>query len=108
MSTTNKRLAGTTLITNAAVTYYTVPASTVTMLQHIHVSNPTALAVGFTMSAVTDAVGTRIYDNYQIPAGGVLDVFTKYVMTAGQVLQASASTTNVLTLTVDGVELTPG
>jgi hypothetical protein len=108
MTTTNKRLSGAGLITNAAVTYYTVPASTVTMLQHLHVSNPTALAVGFTMSLGADAAGTRIYDNFQIAAGSVLDVFVKYVLTAGQTIQALASTTNVLTLTMDGVELTPG
>lgn len=108
MTTTNKRLSGAALLTNAAVTIYTVPASTVTMVQHIHVSNPTGAAVGFTMSLGADAAATRIYDNFQIAAGGVLDVFTKYVMTAAQTLQALASTTNVLTLTVDGVELTPG
>jgi hypothetical protein len=78
------------------------------MIQHLHVSNPTALAVGFTMSLGADAAATRIYDNYQIAAGGVLDVFAKYVLTAGQTVQALASTTNVLTMTLDGVELTPG
>lgn len=108
MTTTNKRLSGPALLTNAAVTLYTVPASTVTMVQHIHVSNPTASAVGLTISLGADAAGTRIYDNFQIAAGGVLDVFVKYVMTAGQTIQALASTTNVLTQTIDGVELTPG
>lgn len=108
MTTTNKRLSGPGLVTNAAVTYYTVPASCVTMLQHLHVSNPTVLAVGFTLSLGADAAATRIYDNFQIPAGTVLDVFVKYVMTAGQTIQALASTTNVLTMTLDGVELTPG
>lgn len=108
MTTTNKRISGPALLTNAAVTLYTVPASTVTMIQHIHVSNPTALAVGFTMSLGADAAATRIYDNFQIAAGGVLDVFVKYVMSAGQTIQALASTTNVLTQTIDGVELTPG
>lgn len=108
MTTTNKRLSGPGLVTNVAATYYTVPASTVTMVQHIHVSNPTALAVGFTLSLGADAAATRIYDNYQIAAGSVLDVFAKYVLTAGQTVQALASTTNVLTMTLDGVELTPG
>lgn len=108
MSTTNKRLAGPALVTNAAATVYTTPASCVTMIQHIHVSNPSAGAIGFTMSLGVDAAANRIYDNFQISAGGVLDLFVKYVLTAGQTVQVLASTTNVLTLTLDGVELTPG
>jgi hypothetical protein len=72
------------------------------------VSNPTASAVGFTMSIGADAAATRVYDNFQIAAGGVLDVFCKYVLTATQTLQALGSTTNVLNITLDGAELTPG
>lgn len=108
MPTTNKRLSGPTAITNAAVTQYTVPASTVTIVQHIHASNPSTAAVGLTVSLGADAAGTRIYDAYSIPAGGVLDVFVKYVMTAAQILQAFASTTGVIVLTIDGQENTPG
>ena len=99
MSTTNKRLS---------VTQYTVPASTVTIVQHIHVSNPSANPVGFTMSLAADAAGTRIYDAYSIPAGAVLDLFVKYVMTAAQIIQAFGSTPGVLVLTIDGQEITPG
>jgi hypothetical protein len=108
MTTTNKRLSGPALVTNAAVTLYTVPASTVTMIQHIHVSNPSGASVGFTLSLGADAAATRIYDAFPIAAGAVLDVFVKYVLTAGQIVQSLASTTNVLTQTIDGVELTPG
>jgi hypothetical protein len=108
MTTTNKRLVGPQLLTNAAATIYTTPASTVTLVQHLHVSNPTASAVGFTMSIGADAAATRVYDNFQIAAGGVLDVFCKYVLTATQTLQALGSTTNVLNITLDGAELTPG
>lgn len=108
MTTTNKRLSGPAQLTNAAVTLYTVPASTVTIVQHIHVSNPSASAVGVTISLGADAAGTRIYDAYSIAAGGVLDVFTKYVLTAGQTIQAFGSTTGVLVQTIDGQELTPG
>lgn len=107
-SSLNKMLFGPAQLTNAAATKYTVPASTVTIVQHIHVSNPTAAAVPFTMSIGADAAATRIYDAYPIAAGGVLDVFCKYVLTATQVIQAFAGTTNVLVLTIDGQELTPG
>lgn len=108
MTTTNKRLTGPGLITNAAVTKYTVPASTVTVVQHIHVSNPSASAVGFTLSIGADAAATRLYDNFQIAAGGQLDVFCKYVLAAAEIVQALGSTTNILNLTIDGQELTPG
>jgi len=108
MTTTNKRLAGPALLTNTAATKYTVPASTVTIIQHIHVENPTGAAVTFTMSIGTDAAGTRIYDSFSIAAGAVLDTFCKYVLTAAEIVQAFAGTTNVMTLTLDGQELSPG
>lgn len=105
---TNKRLAGPALVTNAAATKYTVPASCVTILQHIHVQNPSGSAVTFTMSIGADAAGTRIYDALSIAAGGTLDLFCKYVLSAAEIVQALAGTTNILTLTLDGVEITPG
>lgn len=108
MTTTNKRLAGPALLTNAAATKYTVPASTVAIVQHLHVENPTASAVTFTLSIGNDAAATRIYDSYSIGAGQVLDTFCKYVLNAGEVIQSFAGTTNVMTLTIDGQELTPG
>ena len=108
MTTTNKRLAGPALLTNAAATKYTAPASTVAIVQHIHVENPTASPVTFTLSIGTDSASTRIYDSYSIGAGQVLDTFCKYVMQPAEVLQAFAGTTNVMTLTIDGQELTPG
>jgi hypothetical protein len=108
MSTKNVRLSGPALLTNAAATKYTVPASTVTIIQHIHVENPTGSAVTFTMSIGTDAAGTRLYDAFNIGAGQVLDTFCKYVLSAAEIVQAFAGTTNVMTLTLDGQELSPG
>jgi hypothetical protein len=108
MSSRNIRMSGPALVTNVAATKYTVPASTVTVLQHIHVSNPSTAAVTFTMSIGADAAATRIYDAYTVGAGQVLDVFCKYVLSAAEIVQALAGTTNVLTLTLDGQELTAG
>lgn len=108
MSTLNKRLAGPAQVSNSAATKYTVPASTVTIVNHIHVQNPSVSAVTFTMSIGADAAGTRIYDAYSIAAGAVLDTFCRYVLTAAEVIQALAGTTNVLVLTIDGQELTAG
>jgi hypothetical protein len=106
MSYLNVRFSGPALLTNAAATKYTVPASSQATLKHIHVENPTVSAVTFTMSIGADAAGTRIYDVFSISAGGVLDVFCMYVLAAGEIVQAFASTTNVMTLTLDGTLLT--
>lgn len=103
-----KRLAGPLLITNAVVTRYTVPASTQTIIRHIHVENNSASPVTLTMSIGADAAGTRIYDGFPMAANAVLDVFCYYVLTAAEIVQTNASVTNVLALTMDGDEFTAG
>ena len=106
MSLKNIRFSGPALLSNAAATKYLVPAASQAVLKHIHVENPTASAVTFTMSIGADAAGTRIYDSYSVAAGGVLDVFCMYVLAAAEIVQAFAGTTNVMTLTLDGTLLT--
>ncbi len=96
------RFSGPSLVTNAAVTRYTVAASQLAIIRHIHVQNPSAAAVTFTMSIGADAAGTRIFDAYVIGAGQVLDHFCYYVVAAAEIIQALAGTTNILTLTIDG------
>jgi hypothetical protein len=103
-----KRLAGPLLVTNAVTTRYTVPASTQTIIRHIHVENNTASPVTFTMSIGADAAGTRIYDAFPMVANQVLDVFCYYILTAAEIVQTNASVTNVLALTMDGDEYTAG
>lgn len=99
-----KRFTGPSLLTNAAVTRYTVPAQRVAVIRHIHLSNPTASPVTFTMSIGADAAGTRIFDAFQIAAGSVFDHFGVYTLVAAEIIQALAGTTNVMTLTIDGEE----
>lgn len=108
MTTLNKRLHGPAQLSNAAATKYTVPSSTVTILQHIHVFNPSGSAVNFTLSIGTDAAGTRLFDAYSIGAGQQLDMFVRIVLSAAEIIQAFGSTTNVLTLTLTGQEITAG
>lgn len=108
MARTPKRLHGPALITNAAATKYTVPASTKTIVRHIHVSNTTAGAVTFTLSIGTDAAAVRLFDGYTIPAGSVFDHYCYHVMDAAEIIQALAGTTNILTLTINGDEITLG
>jgi hypothetical protein len=107
MSSKNVRLFGPQALTTSAATKYTTPAGTVAVVQHIHVINPSGVSVNFTLSIGTDAAGTRIYDAAVIPAGGQIDTFAKYVLNAGDTIQAFATST-VAVLTIDGQELTAG
>jgi hypothetical protein len=98
------RLAGPALVSNAAATKYTVPASRIAVIQHIHVYNPSAANVPFTMSIGADAAGTRIFDAYTIGPFQPFDHYCKYTLVAAEILQAFAGTSNILTLTINGDE----
>lgn len=106
MATTGKRLAGPALVTNAAATKYTAPAATVTKVQNIHVQNPSNSVVTFTLSIGADAAGTRLFDALPIQPLSAFDSFGPFYLAAGEIIQAFAGTTNVLTLTIDGTETT--
>jgi hypothetical protein len=106
VASTPKRLSGPSLVTNAAVTRYTVPALTTTVVKHIHVQNPSASAVDFTLSIGANAQGTRLFDGLPIPADSERSFWGPYTLVAAEIIQAVAGTTNILTLTLDGVEYT--
>ncbi|MGH7182117.1 MAG: hypothetical protein ACREJN_09085 [Nitrospiraceae bacterium] len=108
MPRTPLRFAGPGQLTNAAVTKYTVPAVTLSIMRHIHVTNPSGAAVTFTMSIGADAAGTRIFDGYSIAAGAILDHFCYYVLQPAEIVQALASVTTTLNLTIDGDQYTLG
>lgn len=114
MATTKKRLAGPAQVATGPATIYTVPASTKTIIRKIHVQNPSGSAVTLTLSIGADAAGTRFLSAYSIPAAGagvtgsVVDFWGPYTMDAAEVLQASAGTNNILTIVVDGEEITLG
>lgn len=103
-----KRMSGPALVSNAAATKYTapsyVPTSLTSVVRHIHVQNPSASPVTFTLSIGADSAGVRLFDAYSIAANSVLDHFCYYAMTSAEVIQAFAGTNNVLTLTIDGDE----
>lgn len=98
-----RRLSGPSQLTNAAVTKYTVGAGVRGIIRHIHIMNPGA-AINLTMSIGADAAGTRIFDARAIPANSEFDHFCYYVLAAAEILQAFASVTTQLVLTVDGDE----
>lgn len=114
MARTPKRLHGPAQVSNAAATKYTVPATTKTIVRHIHVQNPSGSPVTFTLSIGADAAGVRVFDAFSIPAAAagvtanVIDHYCYYVLDAAEVIQALAGTTNILTLTIDGDEITLG
>ena len=99
-----KRLAGPAQVSNAAATKYTVPASTKTIIRHIHIQNPSGAAVTFTCSIGADAAGTRLMDALSIGANSIFDHFCYYVLDAAEIFQALAGTNNVLVLTINGDE----
>ena len=99
------RMAGPAQVSNVAATKYTVPVNRRGILRHVHVQNPSASAVTFTMSIGADAAGVRIFDAYSIAANTILDHYCYYVLVAAEVIQALAGTNNILTLTIDGDEI---
>ena len=103
-----KRLAGPGQLTNVAVTKYTCPALTKTVIRHVHVSNPSGAPVTFTMSIGADAAGTRVFDALSIAAGSVLDHFCYYIVDAAEIVQALAGTTLTINFTMDGDEIVLG
>lgn len=114
MARTPKRLTGPALIATGPTTVYTVPASTKTIIRHIHISNPTGSAVTYSLSIGADAAGTRLFQTFSIPAAAagvtdsVRDHYWYQVMDAAEILTVSAGTNNVLVITVSGDEITLG
>lgn len=100
---TPKRFSGPQFLTNAPVTQYTCPESTIAVIKRMRVSNPSGGAINFKLSLGADAANTRLYD-VDIPANGSLDVFGPFTLEDGQIVQAYAGTTNTLVLEIDGSE----
>lgn len=102
------RFAGPAQVSNAAATKYTVSAAEKIVLRHIHIQNPSASAVAFTMSIGADAAAVRLFDAHSIPASSIFDHFCYYILDAAEIIQAFAGTNNILTLTIDGDRLVLG
>lgn len=102
MTTTPARLFGPAQLTASAATKYTVPGATTAILRHIHVYNPGPAAATFTLSIGADAAGVRLYDAHVIQAGGEFDRICLYVLAAAEIVQAFASITTQLVMTLDG------
>jgi hypothetical protein len=99
-----KRLSGPAAVATGPATKYTTPALIRTVVRHIHVSNPSASSVDFTLSIGADAAGTRLFDAYPIAADTVLDHFCYYILEPADIIAAGAGTNNILVMTIDGDE----
>lgn len=106
MATTSKRFSGPAQVSNAAATKYTCPAATVAVVRRIRVSNPSINPVQFTLSIGADAAGTRMYDNVPVLPCQSLDLYGPFSLAAAEIIQAFASSNNVLVLEIDGTETT--
>ena len=109
MTVTRKRLVGPTLLSNAAATIYTVPASTLTTLQHLHFSNNTGSDATLSLSIGADAAGTELFKSFNIPANTVYDYYPQRgYLNAAEVVQAFSGTSNAINVTIWGLEETLG
>lgn len=105
MADTAKRW-GPTLITSAEVTLITVGGSATVVVRNINITNTDSTARTFKMSIGADAAGTRIFDDISVAPDSTFTWTGFLALNASDTLRAQASTTNVLTATISGVETT--
>ena len=100
------RSYGPALIATGPATVITVPDGEKLNVRELHVQNPSGAAVTFSLSIGADAANTRLYDAYSIPAAaaGVSDnvrrIPVNWIMEAAEIMQLSAGTNNILTITI--------
>lgn len=106
MTDTAIRFVGPMLLTNAEVTLYTVPASSVAILRSVHIANTSGTAATAKLSIGADAAGTRWLGDLSIPANSTYDWSGFLPLAAAETLRGYSGTTNVLAITVGGVRVT--
>lgn len=99
-----KRLFGPGLLTGSAVTKYTTPAGTTTVVKSILVCNTTGSAATLTMSIGTDAAGTEIFTAKSFAANDTVVIPCWIVLNAGDTIQALSGTASALNVSAFGVE----
>lgn len=112
MAATPKTLIVGTLLTNALVSLYTVPANTTTRANAFIMTNHDTSARSVTLNIVesgdTAADKNEILDptGYVLAPGEMRGIDLDQVITAGGFIQAMADVTSVVSLRVSGVEFT--
>jgi hypothetical protein len=102
MGQSASRLVGPAQVATGPTTIYTSPANTQSIVKYRSVNNPSGSAVTLTLTIGADAAATRLYV-VSIPANTFIEAFCNWVLAAGEVITATASTNNILVLTLDGV-----
>lgn len=97
-----RRAVGPAALPAASAAVFTVPAGMRFVIRHIHAQNRSGSSRTFTLSIGGDAATTRLYDAYPLAAGASLDNRRKYVLAAGEAIQAYASAADDVILTITG------
>lgn len=111
MAYTEKRVVAGSLITNSIATYYTVPASATAIIKEMTVCNTDA-STPYTFSLyIVPSAGTYGDANVEFKSVTLQPLETRIfsrtcVMAASSTIQAIASTTSKIALSVSGVERT--
>ena len=98
------------LITNGTDTLYTVPALMTAIVKDIHICNTSAAAATITIwidpngTSATDA--EAVFKTFNVPANDFVHWSGFIVMAAAATIKATAGTTNVLAVTINGAILT--
>lgn len=112
MAITPKRLVEGTVLTAAAVTQYTAPGLTKTVIKKVTATNTTGTAQSVTLylipsggSAGAASTNTIVQT---VPANSGLELYLaeNHVLEAGDFIQALASAVSSITLMASGVEVT--
>ena len=109
MSTFTEKNLSHGLVTNGTDTLYTVPALTTAIVKNINVANTTA--VDATITIWIDPDGTTAGDaqvamkTVTIPANDFINVSCYFIMAAAATIKATAGTTNVLAVSINGAEI---
>lgn len=105
MADTLKRLAGPEALGTTPATVYTAgPTLTSSTVREVNLCNVTGSPATFTLSLGIDAPGTRLYAAITVPGNTTVVKTGNTVLGPNEILQASCSPANAITLTISGVE----
>lgn len=105
MTDTPKRIVGPIGVTGSGVTVYTVPASTVTIVRSIHLTNSnTSNTIGVTLGINGVAAANQFFSLLYVGSNAVVDWSGFLVLNAADTLQVLGSQTGS-TITISGIEV---
>jgi hypothetical protein len=98
------------LVTNGTDTLYTVPALTTAIVKDIFINNTTATAATITIwldpNGTTAGDAEAILKTFNVPASDFVHISGFFLMAAAATIKATAGTTNVISVQINGATLT--